>query len=184
MDIVENNPDLGVIYFTMDDPMEATLPGFIARLAQIPINDVRYPTTVAKARKENSANSSKRAFEQIRSWMHEGKFAIFDQSHVLTLGDIETNVELVAKKMQKHNRKPVIVVDSLHSVTDPTASSGIRTDVMHHIRGLKRISNVMKIPVISVVELRKGQSQLQKQGQESPSRLWPSTGRHSPRIPR
>jgi hypothetical protein len=87
--------------------------------------------------------------------MAQDRIAVFDQSDVHTITDMETNIDLCINRMAKKNMRPLIIVDSLHSVIDPTSGHGIRENVMDSIRSVKRISNVRDTPVVGVVELRK-----------------------------
>lgn len=155
LNIIRNNADLGVIYFSMDDPKKQTIPALIANIVKIPINDIRYQNMIRPEVRSQRLQYIKQGFQVLKDLIDEERLAIFDQSDITSTGEMETNIGIIAEKMSRTGRKPVVIIDSLHSVTDPTATTGLRMDVMHHIRMIKRMSNVYQIPIISVVELRK-----------------------------
>jgi DNA primase catalytic core len=156
--VIQNNPDLSVIYFSMDDPLKATIPAMVANLIRIPINDIRYQNLI-----KNDSNKSKivskidDGFSKLKEMMNEQQLFLYDQNNVLSMSDIETNIDVVMNRLEQKKRKPVVIVDSLHSIS-MDASSDRRLEVMSHIRDLRRIANTRHIPVFGVSELRKGQS--------------------------
>lgn len=152
-----HNPDVGVIYFTLDDPKKQTVPAMIANLMQIQINDIRYQNTLATNKRKEVLAKVDQGFLEMKNLIKTHKLALFDQSDVSTMGDIETKISIVGENMQKHGKFPVVVVDSLHSIS-MAAGVDRRLDTMSNIRDLRRLANVNHIPIFGVAELRKGNS--------------------------
>jgi DNA primase catalytic core len=160
MNVIQNNPDMGVIYFSMDDPKTMTLPGLIANYAGVMVNDIRLPATLPTAGtyRDEVLKKSEIGYKHIKELIAQDRFAIFDQNEAITIHDIETLIHNVSKRMRAKKLLPLVILDSIHSVIDPNADAGIRNDVMSTIRALKRITNTHGIPMIGVAELRKGQN--------------------------
>jgi DNA primase catalytic core len=157
MNVIRHNTDMGIIYFSMDDPMKQTIPAIVANLIGVPINDIRYQAIMAADKRKELGPKIEAGFKLVKSMIAEKKLAIFDQSMVSTMGDIETHIDIVGEQMAKKNKKPLAIIDSLHSVA-MSGKQDRRTEVMGHIRDLRRIANVNYMPVLGVAELRKGQN--------------------------
>jgi len=153
--IMKNNQDLGVIYFTLDDPMKQTIPGIISKMTKVNINDVRYQQMIPASKKRETIEKINKGFQNLQYLIQTRRLAIFDQSNANTMGEIETLVNIVGDEMMKNNRKPVIIIDSLHSIA-MNVKTDRRVDVMNNIRGIRRLANINHIPVFGVAELRKG----------------------------
>jgi DNA primase catalytic core len=160
MNVLTHNPDMGIIYFSMDDPKTMTLPGLIANYTGVMVNDIRLPATLPTAGtyRDEVIRKTELGYKYIKELITQNRFAIFDQNEAITIHDIETLIHNVTKKMRANKLQPLIILDSIHSVIDPTAQAGIRNDVMSTIRALKRITNTHGVPMVGVAELRKGQN--------------------------
>jgi len=157
LNIIEANSDLGVIYFTLDDPLKQTIPAMIAKRCQVNINDIRFQNLIAERRKQQILNKIEHGFNDIKTLVNDKRLAIFDQGTVSTMGDIQTHTEIIGEEMSKNGLKPVVFIDSLHSIK-MQGSVDRRLEVMSHIRDIRRIANINCIPVFGVGELRKGDS--------------------------
>lgn len=157
MNVLRNNTDVGILYFSMDDPKTMTVPGLVANITNLIVNDIRLPARLPRSGpyRDDVLRKTKAGFEQISQFINENRLRVYDQSDVVSISDLETFIACAAEDMTSKNMKPLVIVDSIHSVTDPTAAGGLRSDVMNIIRGLKRMTNKFHVPIIGIAELRK-----------------------------
>ena len=168
MDVLANNPDVVVLYFTLDDPKSATIPAFIARMMDLEINNVKYPLSVTIPEiRDSTIEKVKVGFDNMRrmaagdlQWKNRvyGQLLMKDQSEIVSVVDLKRMVEIVASDRKNDGKKIVLFVDSLHTFMDVGSYGGdIRATMMDTAQQLKRICTQYEIPIFSVLEMNKSE---------------------------
>lgn len=173
MKIVQNNPDVLVLYCSLDDSKADTVAAMVALSQNLKIDSVLYPTSRDQAQKEGKTTDQLLAvvnagYEKMRRYAAEGRLVVKDGADVPSLLHIKEMVEIYSSHYCRrtideeheiaYGKKPVLIIDSLHSVMDVENKSGERREnTLHIAQVIKNMSLKYKMPIYCVAELRKSQ---------------------------
>ncbi|MBK7867205.1 MAG: hypothetical protein IPJ75_09560 [Ignavibacteriales bacterium] len=143
LDLLETNPDVKVLYFSLDDSLIETSYRFLGIRADLPINTIKAPL-------RDPANMPlvQHAHSEYLKLLKSNRFMIYD----LRTLDKADRIEEIVKT--ENNQKLVVFLDAIFNI--PTTNSGdIRVANMERAQYLKSIVDKYRIPLIVTSELRK-----------------------------
>lgn len=164
-DIVQNNPDVHVRFYTLDDSEDYFFSCMVAQAADIPINSVHKPEAFI-----NKAATSIYSQEDYEFMVDRGHktFESFLQPHVLerfsftgtdNLEDASWNTikkDIAETKALIGDRQLVVVIDNLHDIELPGfTDTNDRTEAV--AKEVDKAAKEMELIIIGSVELKKNQ---------------------------
>lgn len=146
LDLLETNPDLSIMYFSLDDSRRYTAYRFLSILSQLHINKIQKP-------KIDPTNFNKivDARNKFLDLVDTGRLLVKD------LGDI-THIDQLQSIITGFNdlSKLVVFVDGLYNLeVTAEGNQGIRIENIERAQKVKQIVDAYKIPLLSTGELRK-----------------------------
>jgi len=144
LDLLETNPDVQVLYFSLDDNRIYTTYRLLSIKTQFHINDVR-KKQVDVIRKIGLDNARSEIIDLVRNQ----RLILKDISHVTHIDHIEAEIKKVADQS-----KLVVFIDGLYNL-DVTASKNIREENIERAKKVKVLVDTYRIPIITTGELRK-----------------------------
>jgi len=146
LDLLETNPDVSVMYFSLDDSRRYTAYRFLSILSQLHINKIQKPQI-------DPANFNKivDARNKFLDLVDAGRLIVKD------LGDI-THIDQLKTVITSFNdlSKLVVFVDGLYNLeVTADGNQGIRIENIERAQKVKQIVDTYKIPFLSTGELRK-----------------------------
>jgi DNA primase catalytic core len=147
-DLVKNNPDLLILFMTIDDNFEKTITPFVAIDQGFTIEQVRKPTILLN---ETEMDKFNLGWKNILAFQ-ENKLVIRD---VTSGNDLDTLERHINKYYEKYpDKKVVVILDNFHKLGGK--SKGVRReDIVDKSERIKEISNIYNLPIIMTVELKK-----------------------------
>ena len=155
--ILQNNKDVYLVYFTIDDPLYVTLARFIANLSGLPINVVSNPNyKIMKANlpekvKQDYINRREQAIEFLRK--NASFFTLKDSSEGLTIEQIKEKLQTLHALSQ--GKRLVIVIDNLHNLRSKRNITSDKHLFSLISNELSQIANSYKCPVIASSHITK-----------------------------
>jgi replicative DNA helicase len=146
LDLLETNPDVSVMYFSLDDARRYTAYRFLSIISLLHINNIQKP----KGDVLNYANllSARNKFLNL---IETGRLIVKD------LGDL-THIDQLQSTITSFSNlnKLVVFVDGLYNLEVTAAGNqGIRIENIERAQKVKQIVDTYKIPFLSTGELRK-----------------------------
>ncbi|MBX3009751.1 MAG: PriCT-2 domain-containing protein [Melioribacteraceae bacterium] len=143
LDLLDTNPDIQVIYFSLDDSKRSTINRLLSIKTHCSINSLR---------RKIDDKSLAATVEQGRSELIE--LAQKDRIQFYDLGDV-TKIEEVESIISnnKHPQK-VVFIDGVYNL-QVESSEGIRVENIKRAQTIKEIVDKNKLPLIATGELRK-----------------------------
>jgi len=143
LDLLETNPVVKVLYFSLDDSLIETSYRFLGIRADLPINTIKAPL-----RDPSNMPLVQHAHTEYLNLLKSNRFMIYD----LRTLDKADKIEEIVKT--ENNQKLVVFLDAIFNI--PTANSdNIRVANMERAQYLKSIVDKYRIPLIVTAELRK-----------------------------
>jgi hypothetical protein len=143
MDLVESNPDITGVYFSMDDHKKDIINKIVAAKTGIAI------TPMQKMQKDSTNQRKiKAAYDAIIDLYRKKRLMIFDQGNLHHINQISA----LAQDLKP--RRFFFAVDGIFNI-DVGDYAYKREENIERANELKRISDVYQIPVISTAEVRK-----------------------------
>lgn len=145
IDLLKSNPDLSLLFFSMDDSRDAIVGRIVAKLTGLPINDVQ--------RKPQNAQEGK-LIADAYAWMKEmaggNRLDIQETSEGMTMRMITQTI-----KMHRNRGHLVCVIDGIYNVPMDGSFGTLREENIDRANELKNIVKLFQIPLIVTAELRK-----------------------------
>lgn len=145
LDLINTNPEVDVVYLSLDDNKLYTVYRFLSIMTQFHINDVR-----KKCPDPNNQNTLEAKREFLIQLAEKGRLAIYDQADVWRVDQIE---ELL--KSLGDTKNLVLFIDGLYNLEVDSSNQGIRVENIERAKSIKAIVDKYLIPVVSTGELRK-----------------------------
>jgi replicative DNA helicase len=146
MDVLETNPNLTVIYLSLDDSRKSTSYRFLSIITQLGINECQKKLTdISKSRIQKDG----------RNKLIE--LACFERLIVKDTSEVSTSAQLISEiEACKDKSNLVVFIDGLHNLlVDDNINGGIREVNIERARIVKYIGDKFKVPVITTGEVRK-----------------------------
>jgi len=153
LELIENNADLKVIYFSLDDNKSVIASRMRAIIAfsdterdlskAITINEFRKSLVSPKKEKKEQVNA--RFLEYIKA----GRLEIYDIADSPNMKDIELTVR------QRANTKIVVVIDGLYNALVSENIAGKREENIERANKIKALVDTYSFPLICTAEVRK-----------------------------
>jgi hypothetical protein len=146
LDLLDTNPDLSVMYFSLDDSRRYTAYRFLSILSQLHINKIQKPQI-----DPNNFNKIVDARDKFLDLVDTGRLIVKD------LGDI-THIDHLQSIITGVNdlSKLVVFVDGLYNLeVTADGNQGVRIENIERAQRVKQIVDKFKIPFLSTGELRK-----------------------------
>jgi len=148
LDVVETNPSVTCLYFSLDDSAEDILTRMRANIAGVEINDVKLPWRIDDKDKLRLAEAYKKLDEL------DGRLFVLDQETVVTFSNLIHYIEQA--KAQNPNKRLAIFIDAILNLdTEEDSSKQIRELNITRANKLKELVGKYSLPLICTVELRK-----------------------------
>ncbi len=146
LDLLETNPDLSIMYFSLDDSRRYTAYRFLSILSQLHINNIQKPK-IDPFNFEKLADAREIFLDLVDSERlivkDLGDLTHIDQLHTIitSFGDLS---------------KLVVFVDGLYNLeVTADGNQGIRIENIERAQKIKQIVDTYKLPFLSTGELRK-----------------------------
>jgi DNA primase catalytic core len=153
--IIDHNPDVSVLYCSLDDPKIKTIPAFIGMIENHVINNIRYPKSLPQPQRETTESALNSGFRKLNTWIDERRLIIKDQVDIPTVAALESHIIAYQDELKDTGKSLVVFVDSLHSFMDLTNGQDIRGSVIQAITEMKRLSTTYHATIIMNGELNK-----------------------------
>lgn len=158
--VVQNNPDVYVLDFSLDDPLQDKIPRVVAAANKVLINAVRTPNNYTQY--PEMLKRRQQGIELLRQSVD--RYRCYDATHSTDIDDIEhtiqntiVNLEEEAVVTGKPRRKLVVFIDNFHDLTT-TAPEAMGSDKMKYDYLAQRVSDMATkydIPIITTAEFKK-----------------------------
>jgi hypothetical protein len=146
LDLLETNPDVSVMYFSLDDARRYTAYRFLSILSQLHINKIQKPQI-------DPANFNKivDARNKFLDLVDTGRLIVKDLGDITHIDQLKTIITSV-----NDLTKLVVFVDGLYNLeVTADGNQGIRIENIERAQKIKQIVDTYKIPFLSTGELRK-----------------------------
>ena len=145
IDLLKSNPDLSLLFFTMDDSRDAIIGRMVAKLTGLPINDVQ--------RKPQNPQEEK-LIADAYAWMKDMAFG--ERLDIQEMSEA-TTMRLVTQAIRMHPKREnlVCVIDGIYNVPMDRGFASLREENIERANELKNIVKLFQIPLIVTAELRK-----------------------------
>ena len=144
LDAMETNPDLQVIYFSLDDSLRYTIYRFLGILTSMGINEVKKPKL--KPSLQPFLNSKRKV---LLDYIKNGRLILKDIESVNHIDQLESEI----KKAEDLNNL-VVFIDGLYNL-EVSESNTIREENIERARKVKYLVDVYRVPIFTTGELRK-----------------------------
>lgn len=147
--ITECNPNSYVLYISLDDHAKDLLPGMIASMARVGINDVKHPSL-----HEQSRARVQQGWTRMRQMA--GRLKVIDASRTST--NVEELVPLIERHIQycdQEHYQLVVMLDNFHDTTSTVMTGSENSKFDYVAKELGRIADQFHIPLVCSAELRK-----------------------------
>lgn len=140
-DIIESNPEISCLYFSLDDSADRTFCRFLAVLTGVDIK-----TITGEQPNESQKNLLSDGFRKLQNWLKNGRLEVSKEL------DINSLKRIVATAVRK-NPKTVVFIDSLN-LLKMDGFAGLERDEQRMIE-LRRLFVRHNIPIFGTFEVRK-----------------------------
>ena len=155
--ILQENENVYVLYFTIDDSMYTTISRLVANLSELPINVVSNPNY--KINKANLPETVKRdyilrrenALEFLRN--KSSSFNIKDGTEATTIEKIRSIIESIIPLTQ--GKKLVVFIDNLHNLRSERSSLSDRHLYSYISNQINNLATTYQCPIICSVHVTK-----------------------------
>ena len=144
LDLILTNPEVKVVYFSLDDNKYYTVYRLLSILTQFQINDVR--KQLSNANEKNTLDAKR---DLILDLVENGRLIVKD------LGDLN-NISQLVETLQAVGsfENMVVFIDGMYNL-NTDVKEGIRMENIARAQTIKEIVDKYNIPVITTGELRK-----------------------------
>jgi len=145
MDLIESNPEVRVLYFSLDDSWSVITNRFLGILTELELNRVQ--------RKQDSEQDSvkiQKAYHTLCDLSDSGRLFIKDLSEVTNFDQVEA----VIRELYEDGSL-VVFIDGLYNLEVENGEGGIREKNIERANKLKQLVDVYRIPLVCTAELRK-----------------------------
>ena len=149
LDVLETNPDVSVLYFSLDDNARYTVYRMLSVLTQFPINEVQRPRG-----KSDLQIVLGTARATMLDYIRCGRLVIKDIADIQHISQVESEI-----LRSGDTSKLVVFIDGLYNIAVDGGNGGIREENIERATRIKAIVDTHHVPVISTGELRKKTSQ-------------------------
>ena len=153
--IINNNPDVYIVYFSVDDSSLITMSRFLANLSGIPINTVSNPkyrivenVYLKEDERKDLMVRREKALDYLRK--NVTMFNLKDSANGYTIEYVENLMKSLAPLI--HGKKLVVFIDNLHKLKSEKAYKSDRGLVELICGTLKVMSGRYRCPIICTVE--------------------------------
>ena len=138
LDLLDTNPDVEVLYFSLDDNRLYTIYRLLSIKTQFNINDVK-KKQVDAVKKVELNNSRSEILELVR----DQRLILKDISHVNHISHIEDEIKKIADPS-----KLAVFIDGLYNM-DVSASKSIREENIERAKQVKVLVDTYRIPIMT-----------------------------------
>ena len=155
LDLIETNPRVRVLYFSLDDSWSVITNRFLSILTELELNQVQ-----RKQASEGNARNIKVAYERLCSLSDSGRLHIKDLSEVTNFNQAEA-----ALRELYEEGNLAVFIDGLYNLEVDNNGGGIRETNIERANKLKLLVDTYAIPLICTAELRK---KTKEEGKDKP----------------
>lgn len=146
LDVLETNPEVTVVYFSLDDSRKYTAYRFLSIMTKLGINDTHKQQT-DPVKKLILESGRKDILDLARS----GRLIVKDTSEVCTIDELKAVIKDIPDKS-----KLVVFIDGLYNLeVGERFKGGIREENIERARQVKLLVDTYGIPILTTGELRK-----------------------------
>lgn len=146
LDVLDTNPDVTVIYFSLDDSRMYTAKRFLSIMTQLSINDTSKKQADPVKAKDLS-DGRKALLDLVRS----GRLIVKDTAEVSDVDQLRAEIIRVPDKS-----KLVVFIDGLYNLeVGEKFKGGIREENIERARQVKQLVDIYRMPILTTGELRK-----------------------------
>jgi len=155
LDLIETNPKVRVLYFSLDDSWSVITNRFLGILTELELNQVQ-----RKQASEGDARNIKVAYERLCSLSDSGRLHIKDLSEVTNFDQAEATLRELYE-----DGNLAVFIDGLYNLEVDNNGGGIRETNIERANKLKLLVDTYAIPLICTAELRK---KTKEEGKDKP----------------
>jgi len=146
LDVLDTNPNVSVMYFSLDDSRKSTSYRFLSIMTQLSINDThKQQTDPAKAKILNDGRA------KLLGLARSKRLLVKDTSEICTADQLKAEIQGFTDKS-----KLVVFIDGLYNLEVGDGFGGsIREANIERARLVKQLVDIYHIPVLTTGELRK-----------------------------
>lgn len=158
--IIQNNNDVFVMDFSLDDPMKEKIPRVVASSNKVLINSVKNPNNYTQY--PDMLKRRKQGMEMLRNSVNQ--YRVYDANHGTDIDEIETsiknmivNLEEEALQTGKDRKRLVVLIDNFHDLTT-TAKEALGSDKMKYDYLAQRVKDMSiryEITILTTGEFKK-----------------------------
>jgi hypothetical protein len=145
LDVLDTNPDVSVMYFSLDDSRKYTAYRFLSIMTQLSINDTHKQQT-----DPSKAAILKDGRAKLIDLARSKRLLVKDTSEVCTADQLKAEIQAFADKS-----KLVVFIDGLYNLEVGDNIGAIREANIERARLVKQLVDIYRIPVLTTGELRK-----------------------------
>lgn len=144
LDALETNPDLQVMYFSLDDSLKYTIYRFLGILTGMGINEVKKPKL--KPSLQPFLNSKRKV---LLDYIKDNRLMLKDIESVSHIDQLENEI-----RKAKDLNNLIVFIDGLYNL-EVSESNTIREENIERARKVKFLVDVYRVPIFTTGELRK-----------------------------
>jgi len=144
LDVLETNPEVNVLYYSLDDSRVYTAYRFLSILTQFHINDVKKKQS--EASRQELLNEKR---SQVIQYIKEKRLIIKDISEVNHIDELELDI----REIEKENL--IVFIDGLYNLEVGKGTGSIREQNMERANRVKLLVDSYRLPIFTTGELRK-----------------------------
>lgn len=146
LDVLETNPDVTVMYFSLDDSRKYTAYRYLSIMTQLSINETR-KQQAAPDMVDLLNYGRKKLVDLVRS----KRLIVKDTSEVYNIEQLKSEIENIPDKS-----KLVVFIDGLYNLeVSDKFRGGIREENIERARQVKLLVDKYRLPILTTGELRK-----------------------------
>jgi len=151
LDVIETNPKLYGLFFSLDDDLGTILNRLLAIRADIPLNAIKKPNTALDKARKDSRDS---AYDYIRGLAND-RVNVYDSTKIQSFEILEHHIKRALVDNKKSGKELIIAIDGLQNLDTGEDEQNIREKNIARANLIKGLVNRYSVPILTTVELRK-----------------------------
>jgi DNA primase len=152
MQMAQNNSDITVVYFSMEDGKEKTIPAMLSTMNGYKINSNKNKNRMRIDYGEKGITAYEEAWDKMVDLMRQKRILIYDRTIGESLHDIENVIDALKKE---ETGDLVLFIDSLNALSSMEDSSHENEAVIRKTRTVRTMSTLYDIPIFIIAEIKK-----------------------------
>ena len=144
LDALFSNPEITVMYFSLDDNIDTIINRFLSIMTGIDINKVQ-----KEQANPGDQDRLRKKYEELKVLADAGRLIIKDREEISCIND------LAAEIREGVGGKLIVFIDDVHNLYTGSDYDGLREENIDRANKIKDLATTYKLPIICTAELRK-----------------------------